>query len=103
MDEDKQAEVHDRKISDDVRVEVLQRDGNKCTRCGWDRTQLVQGDPRKFLEIHHIHEHAKGGTNDAANLITLCNVHHDAVHRGELALVGGAWTTVTKPKPCALF
>lgn len=91
LDEDKQAEPHDRKIEDDVRVDVLERDNNRCTACGWDRKQLAQGDPRKFLEIHHLQEHAKGGSNDAENLITLCNAHHDAVHRGDLKRIDGKW------------
>lgn len=91
LDEDKQAEPHDRKIEDDVRVEVLERDNHRCTACGWERTQIKQGDPRKFLEIHHLEQHAKGGSNEADNLVTLCNVHHDAVHRDDLKYVDGKW------------
>ena len=96
LEEDKQAPPHDRHIKDDVRVEVLQRDGFKCTFCQWDISQLAQGDPRHFLEVHHIEQHASGGSNTADNLIALCNVHHDAVHRGELKRVGNAWTKVTR-------
>lgn len=91
LEEDKQAKPHDRHISDDTRVEVLVRDGFQCTYCGWNRSKLSTDDPRKFLEIHHIEEHAKGGANVAANLVTLCNVHHDAVHRGDLNWSGKAW------------
>ena len=94
LDEDKQAEPHDRKIEDDVRVEVLKRDHFRCTCCDWDRTQLAQDDPRKYLEIHHLEEHARGGSNEAVNLITLCNVHHDAVHRGDLKRADGKWVKV---------
>lgn len=96
LEEDKQAEPHDRDIKDDVRVEVLQRSGYKCSYCDWDRAQTAHGDPRKFLEIHHLEEHAKGGSNDADNLIALCNVHHDMVHRGELKRIGAQWTKVTR-------
>jgi len=91
LEADAQSPPHDRHIKDDVRVEVLQRDGTKCTFCGWDHSQLKQGDPRHFIEIHHIHQHADGGSNEVENLITLCNVHHDAVHRGELKWTTAGW------------
>lgn len=81
LEEDKQAEPHDRHIPDEVRVEVLERDGFKCTTCGWSRDQLKQGDPRKFLELHHVKFHSEKGENTAENLITICNVHHDQLHR----------------------
>jgi HNH endonuclease len=81
LEEDKQAEPHDRHIPDDVRVEVLTRDGFKCTECGWSRDQLAPGDPRTLLELHHITFHVEKGDNSPENLITLCNVHHDKIHR----------------------
>lgn len=81
LEEDKQAYEHDRKILDDVRIKVLERDHFKCTECHWDRSQLRPDDPRKMLELHHIHHHKDGGVNTADNLITLCNVCHDVKHR----------------------
>lgn len=84
--EDKQSPAHDRKISDSVRIAVLQRDSFKCRHCGWSRADLQPDDPRKFLELHHVHEHAHGGLNTIENLVTLCNVHHDAVHAKTLSL-----------------
>jgi len=81
LEEDRQAEPHDRKIPDDVRVAVLTRDGFRCTECGWNRDMISPGDPRKLLELHHIHHHKDKGTNDKENLITLCNVCHDKLHR----------------------
>ena len=84
--EDKQSPTHDRKISDSVRIAVLQRDRFKCRHCGWSRADLQPDDPRKFLELHHVHEHAHGGLNTIENLVTLCNVHHDAVHAKTLSL-----------------
>lgn len=79
----RQAEPHDRRIPDDIRIAVLQRDGYHCRfrGCDFDAHQPPPG-PRRRLELHHVHEHAKRGRNDASNLITLCNVHHDAVHAG---------------------
>lgn len=88
LEHDRQAQPHDRKIPDAVRVEVLQRDDFSCQAkgCGWKRDQAAPGDPRRFLELHHIKHHAAGGQNNADNLVTLCNVHHDALHRGSTIL-----------------
>jgi hypothetical protein len=83
LEHDRQAEPHDRDITDAVRVEVLTRDGFKCTQCGWKRTDFSPDDPRRFLELHHIVAHRNRGSNEADNLITLCNVHHDEIHRKE--------------------
>ncbi|MBF0665227.1 MAG: HNH endonuclease [Brevundimonas sp.] len=82
----KQAPPHDRRISDSTRIAVLTRDGFSCRHCGWSRKDLDPDDPRRFLELHHVHEHAEGGQNSAENLVALCNVDHDAVHAGQLLL-----------------
>ncbi|MEL7186891.1 MAG: HNH endonuclease signature motif containing protein [Pseudomonadota bacterium] len=83
LEQDRQAPKHDRNIPDPVRVEVLERDGFACRICGWSRSNANPDDrTRNLLELHHIDQHAHGGENVAENLITLCNVHHDEVHRG---------------------
>jgi len=94
LEEDRQAKKHDRKISDDVRVKVLERDQFQCVCCGWKREDLSRDDPRKFLELHHVDDHVKGGSNTVENLVTLCNVHHDQVHRGTLEWNETAWVEV---------
>ena len=81
LEEDRQAEPHDRHIPDSVRVEVLVRDNFKCVECGWDRSLRIKGDPRNRLELHHKQHHKNKGENTAANLLTLCNVHHVEAHR----------------------
>ena len=81
LEEDRQTYEHDRTIPDPVRVAVLQRDGFKCVKCGWNRSMLSPDDPRKFLELHHLRHHKDKGENTVENLITLCNVHHDGEHR----------------------
>jgi len=91
LEENKQAKTHDRNIPDHVRIKVLQRDNFRCTHCGWSRDNLTPDDPRKFLELHHMQEHAKGGSNSEENLKTLCNVHHDQVHSGGLIWDGKVW------------
>ena len=81
LEEDRQTYEHDRAIPDPVRVAVLQRDGFKCVKCGWNRTMLSPDDPRKMLELHHKQHHKDKGENTVDNLVTLCNVHHDEIHR----------------------
>jgi len=79
---DRQSPEHDRSIPDDLRRELLRRDGYKCKACGWSHDEWNPADPR-HLELHHIKHHAKGGENVEGNLKTLCNVCHDKVHREE--------------------
>lgn len=84
LEADRQASPHDRNIPDSARIEVLERDNFKCRCCGWDSSERKDEDPRTLLELHHIEHHAEGGSNDPDNLITLCNVHHDEVHRKKM-------------------
>jgi hypothetical protein len=79
---DRQSPEHDRNIADDIRREVLRRDGYKCQECNWSHEEWNPSDPR-HLEIHHIKHHAKGGANVKENLKTLCTVCHDKIHRSE--------------------
>lgn len=82
LEEDRQAEKHDRKIPDPVRVAVLERDTFRCRCCGWSHATKQGADRyRSMLELHHIIYHVDGGENVIENLITLCNVCHDQVHR----------------------
>lgn len=80
LEQDRQSPEHDRHIPDPVRRAVLVRDQYKCTNCGWNFEMWNRADPR-HLELHHIDPHAKGGSNKADNLITLCNSCHAAAHR----------------------
>lgn len=82
LEEDRQSPVHDRKIRDEVRMEVLRRDRNTCQQCGWTHDLWSPSDPR-HLELHHVIHHVDGGMNTAENLVTLCTRCHDKVHRGD--------------------
>ncbi|WP_235937972.1 HNH endonuclease [Endobacterium cereale] len=81
------APEHDRHIPDAVRVDVLIRDKYRCQwpECGWERGMAAPNDPRKLLELHHVVHHRDKGTNTTGNLITLCNTHHDLVHKDQSA------------------
>lgn len=80
LEQDRQTHLHERSISDAVRRKVLMRDNHSCTNCGWSHKDWDKSDPR-HLELHHVVHHAHGGTNDESNLITLCIVCHDEIHR----------------------
>ncbi|HBI47782.1 MAG TPA: HNH endonuclease [Smithella sp.] len=76
----RQSPEHDRKISDPVRGTVLRRDKYRCVQCDWSHDNWNRSDPR-HLELHHKKEHVKGGENTEENLITVCTVCHDEIHR----------------------
>lgn len=79
---DRQAPVHDRTVPDAIRGKVLRRDQFRCTDCGWSIEEYNRADPR-ILELHHKKHHVHGGENTEENLITLCNICHDAWHAKE--------------------
>jgi len=81
LESDRQAPTHDRKIPDPVRCEVLERDAFLCRKCGWHSKERNSSDPRNLLELHHIEHHVNRGENVKSNLISLCNVCHDDIHR----------------------
>lgn len=56
-----------------IRRHVLARDVQRCTRCGERR-------PASELDVHHVIPRALGGTDDPANLTTLCDGCHAAKH-----------------------
>lgn len=80
LEQDRQSPAHDRSIPDPVRRAVLVRDGYACRKCGWSHGRWNPSDPR-HLELHHCEHHAAGGANTEENLITVCTVCHDDIHR----------------------
>lgn len=82
LEQNRQSPAHDRKIPDPIRREVLRRDGYRCLKCKWGHELWNKSDPRN-LELHHKLHHAKGGENTPDNLLTVCTVCHDEIHRVE--------------------
>ena len=80
LEADRQSPEHDRHIPDPVKRNVLRRDKYKCTVCEWSHKEWNRSDPR-HLELHHKKHHVKGGDNSEGNLVTVCTVCHDEIHR----------------------
>jgi hypothetical protein len=59
-----------------LRRRVLARDHHVCQVPGCNNSL--------FLDLHHITPRVEGGANAGSNLISLCGVHHRAIHTGEL-------------------
>ncbi len=55
-----------------LREEILKRDNYTC--------QEANGYCQGSLQIHHIIELSRGGTNNPENLIALCKYHHACKH-----------------------
>jgi 5-methylcytosine-specific restriction endonuclease McrA len=54
---------------------------------------------RAFVDAHHIHHRARGGSNELDNLVELCWFHHRLVHEGgwKLRFDDGGGVLVTNP------
>jgi hypothetical protein len=59
-------------IPPSVRAAVLARDRHRCATPGCRSTH--------FLEVHHVKPRGQGGSNRAANLVTLCSRCHRFAH-----------------------
>lgn len=64
---------------DALRLHVLDRDGSRCRH--------EDGACKGPLQIHHVIWLSQGGTNDMANLLTLCRYHHGLQHPGNPAFM----------------
>jgi 5-methylcytosine-specific restriction endonuclease McrA len=56
---------------DQLRKQVLRRDGWQCQICG----------SRRNLQVHHKQLRSQQGSDDDLNLITLCAACHEGLHR----------------------
>jgi hypothetical protein len=80
LEADRQSPEHDRHIPDKIKREVLRRDAYQCQKCKWSHNEWNRSDPR-HLELHHVKPHLEGGENIKENLLTICTVCHDEIHR----------------------
>jgi 5-methylcytosine-specific restriction endonuclease McrA len=61
----------DPKLYEQLRKQVLRRDGWRCQSCG----------TMSNLEVHHKQFRSHSGDDSRWNLITLCTTYHMRVHR----------------------
>jgi len=61
----------DPELYEQLRKQVLRRDGWKCQICG----------SRQILQVHHKQLRSQQGWDDDSNLITLCAGCHEGLHR----------------------
>jgi 5-methylcytosine-specific restriction endonuclease McrA len=62
----------DPELYEQLRNQVLRRDGWRCQSCG----------TRSSLEVHHKEFRSHSGDDSEQNLVTLCSACHATVHRG---------------------
>ena len=62
-------------VTEQVRKEVLKRDGYVCRMCGAKNGDPDEYNPRSQVRLHvrHIIDWNRGGTDELANLRVLCN------------------------------
>jgi hypothetical protein len=65
-----------------LRRAVLLRDHGCCRVPGCKNTL--------YLDLHHIQLRSDGGRHSLQNILSICTVHHRALHRGELSIQGTA-------------
>ena len=66
----------------EIRLLVLERDGWKCSYPGCGA--------RALLHVHHIQYRSHGVIHSPWNLTTVCNFHHDLIHKKHVGVKGRA-------------
>src|SRR6185503_8442706 len=67
-----------------LRREVLARDHHRCRVTGCISSRNI--------DLHHLVPRAVGGKHNKENLLTICESHHIANHKGALVISGTAST-----------
>jgi ATP-dependent DNA helicase RecQ len=68
-------------LYEDVRQQVLRRDGWRCQSCG----------AMSNLEVHHQAFRSHAGDDSVQNLITLCASCHASIHKGAQLVIDRRW------------
>ncbi|WP_188814669.1 HNH endonuclease [Hymenobacter cavernae] len=76
------SKYNSRFVTGDYKRKLLERDENKCMIC--------KANPKKnkhvYLQMHHIIRWTDKGISNPENIITLCKICHDKVHRSKAPL-----------------
>tara|TARA_B110000196_G_scaffold215874_1_gene185352 strand:+ start:491 stop:1105 length:615 start_codon:yes stop_codon:yes gene_type:complete len=65
-----------------VKVWIKRQAKGKCESCG-DTTVFLDDNDKVFLEVHHIRELAKGGSDTVTNAVAICPNCHREFHCGK--------------------
>lgn len=72
---DRRQQAFERGISKETRAYVIDRDGNTCQMCGVAASEVHPFDGRPArMQLGHIIDKTKGGSDDSDNLRLLCSV-----------------------------
>jgi hypothetical protein len=77
------------RLDENLRLATLLRDGFKCMQCKKKNLQLHAHQCKKKnlqLHAHRVIWKSKGGKDTIGNMLTLCKVCYDKVHKGVLEL-----------------
>ncbi len=75
---------------------VFERDGYRCAVPGCTA--------QRNLHAHHVLFRSRGGSDDLANLVTLCAAHHQrGVHRGVIRISGSAPEALVFELPLCVY
>ena len=53
-----------------------------------DRCRVPGCSRRRYVDVHHIEERARGGVHSRRNCLCLCDTHHRMLHEGALVIAG---------------
>lgn len=69
--------------------------GHKCIFCGG----CIETGSTPYVEVHHVHELGKGGSDAPSNIAVVCPNHHQTFHHGKTELVNllKDWFTTLNP------
>ncbi len=65
-------------LTAEQRHAVNLRDGGRCVHQDAEGKQCLSD---RWVEIHHVREVSRGGSNEPENLVTLCSFHHAMFHQ----------------------
>ena len=91
---ERRVNAFERGISKETRAYVIDRDGNTCQMCGVAAAEIHPFDGRPArMQLGHIIDKTKGGTDEADNLKLLCSVCNE----------GASNLTLVRPDALSLF
>lgn len=69
-------------VNERIKSRLYKKGFKTCQVCGWVPPSFLcpKGEPWRALDLHHVIQKSKGGTDDHSNLLLLCPNHHRLAH-----------------------